>query len=559
MKVRGAELICGILVIGAVLPVPAGSRGTEETEEGLTHEEKTAPGLHNPTRRKPRPIRFQDVVSGEDRTYEVLRGLAAQGLLCGYTARDFAGESEQLFTRGEIGQILAPAVNDLRASSPLRSEAGAPPAAPAWNTSAVWGLRTLLPGYRRELEAAGVDYHATMEAVQARLESADARQGQPGFLSGLGESRLGLNADAAHDGRWVVSAGRAFNDRGGMWLTLTNEREDEGMRWRERPTVNRLLVEVELSAQDRLIIGRDTMRWGPGYNGSLLLSENAVPVDHIRYERDPLKIFQHPFFFTQFFTTYREGDRRQWITGRRLATSLSPTTEVAYSEVLKMQSARHAGPSLVYVPLHLVQEDIFGWVPSLNDSEDPQSNMLASLEISTGVAPTATAHFQWLLDDLTTIDPVPRKIGWQIGGHWWREQEENRTDLRLEYTFTDADVYEHRQPPAAWFYEGQVLGHRAGPDSQDLFLRLRNSLSPEEDVTFVYNWGRHGHSLRPTEEHPDQAPERETLWSLAYSRDFTPHLSAGARYLHHRRSNAGQTRGVKQTEDRLWLEVRYGF
>jgi len=398
-----------------------------------------------------------------------------------------------------------------------------------------------------------------MQAVQAGLESEDTPPRSIGFLSGWGEAHLGLNADAAHDGRWAIGAGRAFNDRSRVWVTLTNERDDGGRRWRERHTVNRLLIEVDLSAQDRLIVGRDTMRWGPGYNGSLLLSENAVPFDHIRYERDPLKIFRHPFFFTQFFTTYREGDRRQWITGRRLATSLSPTTEVAYSEVLKMQSARHAWPSLVYVPLHLVQEDIFGLVPSLNDPGDPQSNLLATVEISTCVAPTATAHFQWLLDDLTTNDPVPRKIGWQIGGHWWREQEERRTDLRLEYTFTDTDVYEHRQPPAAWFYEGQVIGHRAGPDAQDLFLRIRNSLGPEDDLTFVYNWGQHGRSLHPTAEHPDQAPERETLWSLAYGRDVTPQLSVGARYLHHRWTNAGQIRGAKQTEERLWIEARYGF
>jgi hypothetical protein len=207
----------------------------------------------------------------------------------------------------------------------------------------------------------------------------------------------------------------------------------------------------------------------------------------------------------------------------------------------------------------MVQEYPFNLFHSLERPER-QSNLLASVEVSTRAAPTATAHFQWLLDDITTFpNSVQRKIGWQVGGHGWQGEEGARTDWRLEYTFTDRGVYEHRQPPAAWFHEGQVIGHRAGPDAQDLYLRVRHELAPDEDVTLIYNWGRSGRSLHPTPEAPEQAPEQETLWGLAYGRDLTSNLSVGARYLHHRQTNVGQTRGVDRTDDRLLIEARYGF
>lgn len=520
--------------------------------------EPAQPGKISPQRW--RPVRFYEVVSGDDLAYDLLRGLAARGRLPGYTARDFAGESEQLFTRWQIGQILKAALEALATSEALSPQGREGTEGPSlrWDRGSIWSLRTLLPWYRRELEAAGVDYQAAWQNLTARLEAAKTAGESAWFFSGLGEGRLGFGPQGATDGRFVAGLGGALNDRVGAWLTLTNERDDAATRWRPHDTVKRLLATVELSAKDRLVVGRDTLRWGPGYGGSLLLSDHSGPFDLIRYERDRLRILGRSFYFTQFFTIYKEAGHRRWITGRRFATSLSPTTEIAYSEALKMQSAHQVWPSQVLVPIYMAERYPFHIFPELQRPER-QSNLLSSVEISSRAGPTATVHFQWLLDDITTNHPVPRKIGWQVGGHWWPGQPGRGLDGRLEYTFIDPGVYEHRQPGAVWSHEGRVMGHPAGPDSQDVYLWVRQELCPEQDVTLVYNWARHGRSRHPTEEQPDQAPERETLWSLSYGRDFTSHLSVGARYLQHRRRNAGQVRGVNRSDERLLIEARYGF
>jgi len=490
--------------------------------------------------------RSQEVVSGDDLTYDLLRGLAARGRLPGYTARDFAGESEQLFTRWQIGQILKAA---------LEAEENA---LPSWEAGSLWSLRTLLPWYRRELEAAGVDYPAVRQTLTARLEEEENAGRSAWFASGLGEGRVGFGPQGATDGRFVASLGGGLHERVGAWLTLTNERDDAAAGWRPRQTVKRLLATVELSAKDRLVVGRDILRWGPGYRSSLLLSDHSGPFDLIRYERDRLRILGRSFYFTQFFTTYREAGHRRWITGRRFATSLGSRAEIAYSEALKMQSAHQVWPSQVLVPIYMAERYPFHIFPELQRPER-QSNLLASVEVSARAAPTAAVHFQWLLDDLTTNHPVPRKIGWQLGGHWWPERPGQGPDCRLEYTFIDPGVYEHRQPGAVWFHQGRVMGHPAGPDSRDLYLRVRQELGPADDVTLIYQWGQYGRSLHPTPEQPQQAPEWETLWSLAYGRDVTPHLSVGARYLQHRQRNAGQVHGVHRRDDRLLIEARYGF
>jgi len=493
-----------------------------------------------------RSVRFHEIVPGQDASYDVLRRLAAQGALPGYTVRDFLGESEQLYTRWEVGQFLAFLLQRIQAV-----QAGQEPR-PAWMTPPhLWALQALLPSWKSELEACGLP----REAIQPLLtEMVDLGQetagGRPLFQTGFFEGRLS-GGDGLHlegRGSWLGMA--PLDQRSAFYLGLMEEREDRSVPWRERDKLPRIFAQVDLSDRDRLTVGREALRWGPGYQGTLLLSDHTETLPVIRYERDPLKIFGTRFYFTQFFSTFREGNERRWITARRFALPAGSGVELAFSEALKMQSAHQVWPSLVYVPLHMVQEYPFDVFKEL-ERPDRQSNYLGSFELSVRTGQTHTTYFQWLLDDLTTNKPVPHKVGWMLGSHGQHFRARGRTDWRLEYTFIDSGVYTHRQPPVAWEYKGQGLGHPAGPDAQDLFFRLRHEFSPIEDATLLYHWARHGRH--------EPAVERESLWSAACVRDLNPRLSVGFRYVQRVLRHRNNVAGDSMDDQRAMIEAKYGF
>lgn len=493
-----------------------------------------------------RAVRFHEIVPSQDVSYDVLRRLAAQGALPGYTVRDFMGESEQLFTRWDVGQFLASLLQRIQAV-----QAGREPR-PAWMTpSQLWALQALLPSWKRELEAAGFPPEALQPLLTERMDLGKETPGgralfQTGFFEGRLSGGNGLHLEGR--GSWLGMA--PLNPCSTFYLGLMEEREDQSVFWRERDKLHRVVAQFDLSDRDRLTVGREALRWGPGYQGTLLLSDHTETLPVIRYERDPLKIFGTRFYFTQFFSTFREGNERRWITARRFALPVGARVELAFSEALKMQSAHQVWPSLFYVPLHMVQEYPFDVFPELERS-DRQSNYLGSFELSARTGPTNTTYFQWLLDDLTTNKPVPHKVGWMLGVHGQDFRSLGRTDWRLEYTFIDSNVYTHRQPQVAWEYKGQGLGHPAGPDAQDVFFRLRHEFSPREDATLLYHWARHGRH--------EPAEERESLWSAAYGRDLTPQFSVGFRYVQRRLRNQNRIAGSSMDDQRAMIEVQYGF
>lgn len=489
-----------------------------------------------PLRRQWRPLREGEIVSGEDPAYDLLRELAAAGLMPGYTARDFLGESEQLYTRREMGEIVSGAFYSFRAD-PRR-----------WSALHREALRVLLRRFPREVYLLGVE-PGRATALLA-MPSIERRVWPAGFTyTGFAESRFQMgNGGLRSDLRLRLSGYARLREGADFFLNLSTERDDAAVRWRDRPFVNQAFFQFLLPGPSgQIILGREHQRWGPGYGGTMLLADNTPAFDLVRYERE-FPLFRHVCYATQFVTTLRDQGKRVYITARRIALSLSPQLELSFTEALRMQDARQFFPSLFIVPLHLVQ---------ILFEEEEQSNLVASAELTYHFDPDRTAYFQWLLDDLKTTEPspgvqIPRKIGYLLGFHWRDFLPRRRGNLRVEFAFTDPGVYGHRQPPAAWQRDGQVLGHRMGPDSTDFYLRVRQEVTPQSDLTLVFETAWHGRKKQAV-------TERETLWGLTYSRDLTPNLSLSVRYLRHTRKNANYTAGAHWRDERVNLEARWGF
>jgi hypothetical protein len=186
------------------------------------------------------------------------------------------------------------------------------------------------------------------------------------------------------------------------------------------------------------------------------------------------------------------------------------------------------------------------------ESTERQSNLIGSIDLAFHLTESSSVYLQVLVDDITTVNPpVRRKIGLLIGGHWKDRPLDERWDVRLEYAFTDPGVYDHRNPSMLWEFQERPLGHRIGGDAQDVFLRVRYSPTPHDDLTLVGNLLRKGRR--------QSSPMNDRFWSLGYHHDFTPRAFAGLRWVRRRVRNLGLVSGLHRGETRLWLEAGYGF
>lgn len=482
----------------------------------------------------PRPpwgYRTLDVVSAEDFSYDALRSLAAQGLLPGYSVRDFWGEQQRLWTRKELGQLLAQAVQRYRAS-PV-----------AWDEGARATLARLLREFRYEVLRAGVAVEEAIEKLEERgwgqRPSSEFHVSLAGEAAGGAASRLASSGELWGRGSllWRLGGGTE------AFLTAHRSREDPTLLLRERRKVEQAGLHWRGAWGTDWTLGRAFLRWGPGYYGAMLLSENAPALDLVRFQ-GRARILKIPFEFDQFHATFSDRGARRYVAGRRLSFLLGNRTEVGLAETLMIQETVHLLLSPFISPLLLLETQIV--------SPERTSNLFGSVDLALHIDESSSAYFQWLLDDMTTLHPpVRRKVGFLLGGHWKDRPLNERWDMRLEYVYIDPNVYGHRQPLASWEVQGRVLGHRIGGGAEDLFLRLRYSPTPRDDVTLILN------ALRKAIK--EASPMKDVQGSLSYHRDLSPRLFVGVRWLERRVRNLGAVAGVDRDERRLWLETGYGF
>ncbi len=100
-----------------------------------------------------------------------------------------------------------------------------------------------------------------------------------------------------------------------------------------------------------LTVGKDSQWWGPGYHGSLLLSNNAEPFTMVRLENpEPVLLpwilkYLGPFRWT-FFVTRLEHDRRDvpepYLWGMRIDFKPHPYVEIGLQRTAMLGGDRTA-------------------------------------------------------------------------------------------------------------------------------------------------------------------------------------------------------------------------
>jgi hypothetical protein len=301
--------------------------------------------------------------------------------------------------------------------------------------------------------------------------------------------------------------------------------------------------------------GRGTQWWGPGYHGSLLLTDHTFPMDMIKLGTE--RPFQLPAFMSGL------GD---WKVNAFLA-QLERNRDFSRARVF--------GLRISYLPtswleLGLTRLTQFGgrgrdqsFPGTIVDTYIHPSNQSGRQEVNE----QAMVDFRLRLPSVPYLIPFPAGI--QLYGElgtedkWSQLPLPNRAailggiyipqvfhgdtmDLRIEYADTDWSRRRHPELSEVWYnngtytsgmrYRGFPLGHHMGTDGIDFFVRTSRYLTDSLQLGTNFNIQERDRG-QPIHERKREAAVDLTYW---YSKDVQ--LMAG--YVFQRLKNPGQVTNI---------------
>ena len=219
-------------------------------------------------------------------------------------------------------------------------------------------------------------------------------------------------------------------------------------------------------------LGRGVWHWGPGDEGSLVLSKTAPTITAfvLRFRIEPLRADG----MTLNGTLGAAGGEQ--LAAHRLEWQPSAGLRVGFSE-----AARYRASS--WQPLYFVGVMPYSMVQTLTYRDEPDSgsahrnNVIAGFDAAWRMAPGSRAYFEVVIDDLkTNRSPIVSKYGYQVGWEGMGTVKGSRLTWGVEFTRISRYVYTSFFGQA-FATSGEPLGFPTGPDSRR--LRVRGSWDPE--------------------------------------------------------------------------------
>ena len=293
---------------------------------------------------------------------------------------------------------------------------------------------------------------------------------------------------------------------------------------------------MELSA------GRQALWWGEGRHGTLILTDNAKPLDMVRLT-NPVPVllpsvlrFLGPFRIDSFIS--RLGKQRHVpspnLVGLRLDMRPLPWWELGMSRTVLFGGKGVPGIGFA---------DFLGILAGHNKVRNDNSDSLAALDtrIRLPILFNTTLYGEWGGED--AAGGIPTNNAWLAGLYLPAVDPSGRTALRIEYA--DLSYLAHNSPPwyrhqlyqSGYTYQGDLLGHPAGGAARDLFVETRTLLPAGFTLGLSFDYQERGLDQPVTERH--YMPGISARWFLpegfslgfAYRLDqvenfaFSPHSS----------------------------------
>lgn len=309
-----------------------------------------------------------------------------------------------------------------------------------------------------------------------------------------------------------------------------------------------------------LEIGRGTQWWGPGYHGSLLLTDHAFPLDMIKLGSE--EPFRLPWVFRSLgewkvntFLAQLERDRdfpRAKVFGLRISYLPTSWLELGLTRLTQFdgRGRNQSFPKTVF--------DVY--VSASNKEGEREANEQAMLDVRLRIP-----HVPYLLPfpagmqvygelagednwiKRTQFRLTPRGVGFLTGIYVPQLLKGSTMDLRIEYANTaEAASSEQVSTPRIWYnngvyvsgmrHRGFPLGHHMGTDAKDFFVRTTRYLTDDIQLGVNFNLQRRD-LLGPS-------PEKKTETALDLNWWLSSQMQLTLGYTYQRIQNPGQITSI---------------
>ena len=231
--------------------------------------------------------------------------------------------------------------------------------------------------------------------------------------------------------------------------------------------------------REEFMLGKESAWWGPGQNGSTLLSTNAEPLTTLKISNS---VPYFPFGVGvrgTFFITRLEGDRtdvrRPILNGVRLDIKPIPEVEFGLSKTAMFGGEGRREDAGYFVDSIFVLGENTG-------TETEPGDQRAGFDVKV-VVPWQYQPVTLYLDAAgeDQRNRFPCKWFWLFGLYLPHVLSLDRLELMAEYANNNDSYYKgmwytHHIYSQGYTYEGRILGHYIGSDAEDLFLQARYNL-----------------------------------------------------------------------------------
>ena len=266
------------------------------------------------------------------------------------------------------------------------------------------------------------------------------------------------------------------------------ERRYKGKEWKHHLTgvLDQAYANIDLNYL-HLLLGRDHLRWGPGREDVLLLSDRIPPFDMVKIEGGMLS-FRLIYFTTVLDQIELPGYgfwAKRYLSGHRLNLKLKFGLEMGISEVI-LYGGDNRHPEAYYLnPL----------LPYYGEqhNQDRDDNILWSFDFVLSTFKNKEVYFELLVDDFQyDFESEPHQTGFQLGISCAEPLGWQRSYLNLEYTKINNWVYGQNKPWNVYTYHGYGMGSILGPDADRWSYRLTYHLTKDLDLGLSGEYKRKG-------------------------------------------------------------------
>jgi hypothetical protein len=472
-----------------------------------------------------------------DATYDDLERLVTAGLA------DRTLLNTKPLSRVEAARIVARAIEKIRRDEPddLNLRRDLEPV-----------LNRLIEEFKVELAALGVEVPDEVAPPgQYSFTPVDRAQ----VFGGWAAHSLSLVNEQGSNFKKGFNMGLTFESRAQLWDYLTFYLQPELLANEDYTAARLITGYAKLTLWNvELLVGKDSLQWGPGYHNSMVLSNNAAPFEQIRLGS------AEPFLLPWI---------GQWVGPMKAMIFLAQLEERRDHPFAKLYGMRLTFSPATFLELGASRTVLFdGCCPYLSPSKylavlfDPQFGDVRShpeertdnfFSVDGDLRLRNVDHYYFPSRDLrlygefywddtcgecgpssgighffaTNLLPKGSTVGAVGGVHLMGLFGQDWLDARLEYARTSPESYNHDQFTSGYWTRGHVIGDFIGTDGRDYFGRVSARLMPNLMLGVDFDRAIIGSTANP----PSGPEEKRLGGGIDLSFRFWDRYSIFAQYL----------------------------